>query len=259
MASNTLLEAMGKNQLPLSLLERTVVDGSTFVHLNNNHFNASAPQSPKAVDPADVYPSPELNCLEQEFIKNLRLSSPPKQTTVDDENGLFAVDNDFSFGLNDAVNSHSQVLPSPSPSQSSSWSIKTPGQSISALHSPYYPSSYDTVYDSDEEMNQFENFSRYGTSPGYIPFDYNTLNPDLNPDDDQYYVQEPLYEYVTLSDNETMTDTDREFEFEFDTEMDDLSSMSSSPECHPAIPIYSSPEYVPPQDPTFPEDVEWLN
>ncbi|CAO3568916.1 unnamed protein product [Mortierella alpina] len=120
-------------------------------------------------------------------------------------------------GLLDTANT--QDLPTPS--LSPSFPIKTPIY-YSYLYGSEHESAQEfegTEYDWGEDMVVFEQLDRYGeaffsSSPPYVPFDYNTLNPDLDPDDSNYYVHVPEYEYVTLTDDEdddkTMVNVDND-------------------------------------------------
>jgi len=132
------------------------------------------------------------------------------------------------IGLLDTANS--QDLPTPS--LSPSFPIKTP-----IHYSYFYGSEHDsaqeferTEYDWGKDMVIFEQLDRYGeaffsSSPPYVPFDYNTLNPDLVPDDSNYYVHVPEYECVALTDDEdddeTMLNVDIDDEAMFNVDNDD--------------------------------------
>ncbi|KAF9932224.1 hypothetical protein BGZ67_004866 [Mortierella alpina] len=253
MASASVMEeAIGKTQLPPSL------PGGSVIHtLNNNHTSAyvvcASSQSPH-IDPTSPCRSPELSTLEHKFAEFLNLSPEFAKNKFDTQDNLKTVAGNGDRVVNVSplhdsvglfVTANRQDLPtpsvSPSPSPSPSFIIKTP-----ICYSYFYGSEYGsgqeyegTEYDWGEDMVIFEQLDRYGdtifsSSPPYVPFDYNTLNPDLDPDDSNYYVHVPEYEYVTLSDDdEAMPKVDYDdqdddqdddmFEFESDGRMEESS------------------------------------
>ncbi|KAF9274060.1 hypothetical protein BGZ68_000963 [Mortierella alpina] len=243
-------EAIGKTQLPPSLQGEFVIQT-----LNNNHTSAStvsAPSQSPPVDLASPYRSLELTSLEHKFTEFLNLSSSLAKDKTDTQDKLktdIKVEGNGdrlvngsplhdSVGLIDTANRQDLPTPSLSPSPGPV-PIKTP-----IYYSYFYGSECDssqeyegTEYDWGDEMVVFEQYDRYGdaffsSSPPYIPFDYNTLNPDLDPDDSNYYVHVPEYEYVTLTDDdEAMSEVDYGheendmFEFESDRRTEESSML----------------------------------
>ncbi|KAF9953849.1 hypothetical protein BGZ72_005100 [Mortierella alpina] len=240
MTSPSVMEqVIGKTQLPPSLQEGFVIQ--TLKTLNNNHTSAptslSASSKSRTFDRASPYSSPEPTSLELKFADLLNLSPSLAKDKLDTQDMIkttYKVKQPVkaaggnvdcvvnvsslhdSFGSFDTVNRQDLPTPSPSPSLS----IKTP-----ICYSYFYGSEHDsgqdyegTAYDWGEGMVVFEQYDRYGdaifsSSLPYVPFDYNTLNPDLDPDDSNYYVHVPEYEYVTLSDGDvTMSKVENDYQ-----------------------------------------------
>ncbi|KAG0042491.1 hypothetical protein BGZ83_000399 [Gryganskiella cystojenkinii] len=126
----------------------------------------------------------------------------------------------------------------------------TPGWSPSLdqvnSQSPYYDasSSPSTQWTLLPRSSWWMSEDDDGEEP-YVPFDYNTLNPDLDPNDDKFYIQDgPVYSH---KNEVNYYDDDEDNDMDMDMDMHDDSYAAVGFTCYSSgrLSLSPSPGYVP--------------
>ena len=137
---------------------------------------------------------------------------------------------------------HLSEVPFYSDDENDHWNLTTPGSSPPMSPLPRLRPHLPWLSVPDEHwMEDLDD------EPPYFPVDRNTLYQDVDPDDDRYYVDDPVYQYVQDSDSEVNSSSNRNDEDMLDDSVYDHDMFFSE---HRSL----SPGYVP-SDPYSDEDL----